>query len=480
MSIRSIGFIIGGFFVALGMLMLVPGLYAVASNGVDERAFLISAAVSAGSGVLLMAIGRGSRRNLRSREMFVLTVLSWVAIGAFSALPLSFSVLHLSYTDAYFETISGLTTTGSTVLTGLDDMPRQILLWRALLQWVGGIGLVVMAIAVLPFLHVGGMRLFQTESSDKSDKFTARSASVAKSISVVYVGITGACATAYFLAGMNAFDAITHAMTTLATGGYANYDSSFGEFNSTIQWLAVVFMIAGGLPFVLYIRMLRGDTGAVVTNSQVRVLVLFLLVVVLSLTLWRWQSAPAPALETLRLVTFNVVSVVTTTGYATTDYNQWGELAIVAFFFLTFVGACSGSTSGGIKIFRFQIASRLVSSQLHQLSHPSGVFPTLYNDRPISDAILRSVVSFSFFYAVTVAVITAGLSLLGLDFLTAISGAATAVGNVGPGVGDIIGPAGNFSSLPDAAKWLLSLGMLMGRLEILTVLVLLSPSFWKG
>lgn len=459
--------------------MLVPALYAIAGGGFDQRAFLYSAAISGASGLLLMAIGRGSRRNLRSREMFVLTVMTWVSISAFSALPFMFSALNLDYTDAFFETISGITTTGSTVLTGLEGLPRQVLLWRALLQWIGGIGLVVMAIAILPFLHVGGMRLFQTESSDKSDKFAARSASVAKSISIVYVGITSVCATAYFLAGMDAFDAVTHAMTTLATGGYANYDSSFAGFNGTIQWLAVVFMLAGGLPFVLYIRMLRGDRGAVVTNSQVRVLILFLLVVVLSLTLWRWQSAPAPALEALRHVAFNVVSIVTTTGYATTDYNQWGELAIVSFFFLTFVGACSGSTSGGIKIFRFQIASRLVSSQLHQLTHPSGVFPTLYNHRPISDAILRSVVSFSFFYAVTVAAITTGLSLLGLDFMTAISGAATAVGNVGPGVGDIIGPAGNFSTLPDAAKWLLCFGMLMGRLEILTVLVLLSPSFWK-
>jgi trk system potassium uptake protein TrkH len=430
--------------------------------------------------MLLITWGRGGRKSLVAREMFLLTVVSWVAFSAFSALPFMFSVLHLSYTDAFFETVSGITTTGSTVLVGLDDMHHDVLLWRALLQWMGGIGIIVMAIAVLPFLRIGGMRLFQTESSDKSDKITARSANVAKSIGTVYVGLTACCVAAYYVSGMTLFEAVTHAMTTLSTGGYSTSDMSLAHFSAGAQWVAIVFMLSGSIPFVLYIRMLKGETGVVLNSSQVRTMFVLLAVVIGAMSVWRWETAQVPLLDALREVAFNVVAVLTTTGYSNADYNQWGNVAIASFFFLTFVGACSGSTSGGIKIFRFQIASRLLSSQIRQLVHPYGIFPTQYNDRPINDEIVRSVVGFSFFYAISVAVVTAGLSLFGLDFLTSISGAATALANVGPGLGDIIGPVGNFSSLPDAAKWLLCAGMIMGRLEILTVLVILSPSFWRG
>jgi trk system potassium uptake protein TrkH len=413
--------------------------------------------------------------------MFLLTSLSWIAISAFSALPLMFSQLQLSYTDAFFESISGITTTGSTVLVGLDTMPRDILLWRALLQWLGGIGIIVMAIAILPFIRVGGMRLFQTESSDRSEKPFARAASTAKAIGTVYLALSMICAFAYWLAGMSLFDAITHAMTTLSTGGYSTYDSSLAHFpQPVIHWIAIVFMILGGLPFVQYVRLLKGDHRSLWYDRQVRTFLLFLTIVTLVVALDLYGSSTMRPEYALRVAALNITSVVTTTGYASADYTTWGHFAVVSFFFLTFVGACSGSTSGGIKIFRFQVAYLLLRNQLYKLIHPYVVMPLRYNDRAVTNEIVYSLVGFSFFFAVSVALLTLALALVGLDLVTSLSGAATALANVGPGLGDIIGPAGNFATLPDSAKWLLCFGMLLGRLEIMTVLVLFVPAFWRG
>jgi trk system potassium uptake protein TrkH len=293
--------------------------------------------------------------------------------------------------------------------------------------------------------------------------------------------LTVICALAYWLAGMDVFEALAHAMTTLATGGYSTSDASMGHFSQpAVHWVGTMFMIVGGAPFVLYVRLYGGDPGALWQNPQVRAFIGFLMATILILSLWLWWQGQTPWIDALRLVAFNVVSIVTTTGYATTDYTLWGGFAIAAFFFLTFVGGCSGSTSGGIKIFRFQIAALLLRNQLYKLIHPFSIQPAQYNNRPVTGEILQSLIAFSFFFTVTVALLAAALGLTGLDFITSFSGAATAVANVGPGLGDIIGPAGNFATLPDLAKWLLCLGMLLGRLEIMTVLVLLIPAFWRS
>ncbi|MBU5856883.1 TrkH family potassium uptake protein, partial [Vibrio cholerae O1] len=407
------------------------------------------------------------------------TSLVWTIASAFAALPFVF-INHISFTDAYFETMSGLTTTGSTVLSGLDDMPPSILLWRSILQWLGGVGFIVMAVAVLPMLNVGGMKLFQTESSDWSDKSSPRAKTVAKNIVAVYLVLTGLCFLSYIATGMTPFEAINHAFTTLSTGGYSTSDSSMNRFSHGAHWVGTLFMFLGGLPFLLFVQALRKQSArALLKDEQVRGFFWLFMISSLLVAGWLWLKNDYAILDALRVSMFNIVSVVTTTGYGLDDFTAWGALPSTIFAFLLMAGACSGSTSGGIKVFRFQIAMALLKKQLLNLIHPSGIFIQRYNKRPVNEEIIRSVVAFGLTFFITIVVLAGALSAMGLDSVTSISGAVTAVANVGPGMGSIIGPTGNFAPLPDAAKWLLSFGMLMGRLEILTILVLFFPAFWR-
>ncbi|WP_089682546.1 Trk system potassium transporter TrkI [Billgrantia gudaonensis] len=464
----------------LALFMAVPLVVLLIEKDPDARAFLLSMLVVLLAVALAWLATVKVAVELKPWQMFVLTTLSWVTISGFASLPLVFGAPHLSFTNAVFESVSAITTTGSTVLVGIEGLSDGLKLWRGIMQWLGGIGIIVMGIAILPFLKVGGMRLFHTESSDWSDKVMPRTGGIAKATLSIYVGFTSLAGVAYWLGGMTPLDAVVHAMTSLATGGFANFDASFGAYADQphLLWLATLFMLAGALPFVLYIRTLRGARLALWRDQQVQGLLLLLGLVILLLSAWRSWQGVAP-FDALTHVAFNVVSVVTTTGYASQDYSLWGPLAYAAFFYLTFVGGCSGSTSGGMKIFRFQIAAILLRNQLRFLSHSQGIFASRYNGQPLTDDVTRGVVAFSFFFFLTIAGLALGLALQGLDLVTALSGAATAVANVGPGLGETIGPAGNFASLPEAAKWLLCLGMLMGRLEILTVLVLLTPTFWR-
>jgi len=466
----------------LALFQIFPIAYAVAEHHVRWQGFLWSAGITLGAGLACLTAGRVRPFHLGVRQLFAATSLSWLLVGLFSALPFLLAMDGVSVTDAVFEAVSGLTTTGSTVITHLETAPRSILLWRGITQWLGGIGIIVLAIAVLPFLRVGGMRLFQTESSDWSQKIMPRTRGVIQSIGMVYLGLTLAAMVSYWLAGMSGFDALVHAMTTVATGGFANYDASFGTYQDrgTILWLSSLFMVLAALPFLLYVRMIGGDRVAVLRDQQVRgylVLILFLVSVV---TLDRSLFEHEEWFTALTHTVFNVVSVITTTGYSSDDYMLWGEFAVAVFFFVTLIGGCSGSTAGGIKIFRFQIGALMLWNQIWLMVHPQAVVANRYNGNIIGEDVVRSVVAFTFFFTLTVAMITLVLSLLELDLVTSLSGAATAVANVGPGLGRVIGPAGNFASLPDAAKWVLAVGMLLGRLEILTVLILLSPVFWRG
>ncbi|MGY0218321.1 TrkH family potassium uptake protein [Endozoicomonadaceae bacterium StTr2] len=480
MSIRPVLYVLGIFLVVLSVLMLCPALYDLLAGETGERAFAWSALMTFIPGLVLAGFNRVRDFSLKPRQIFLMTNATWLTLSSFAALPFWLK-LDVSYTDAFFETMSGITTTGSTVLSGLDTMNKGILLWRSLLQWLGGIGFIVIAVAVLPFLKVGGMRLFQSESSDWSDKAMPRSGSIAKRIILVYLALTVGCTLLYMLYGMDTFEAINHSMTTVSTGGYSTSDSSMGHFTHPgIFWTSTLFMILSSLPFVLFVKFLRGDTEALARDSQVRKFVGFLLFIFATFSLWLYTHSDHTFFESLTLVAFNTTSVITTTGYAYTDYTLWGGFAATLFFFLTFVGGCSGSTAGGFKIFRFEIGAKLLSIQLKQVSHPKACIVQVYNGQQVTSDILRSLIGFSFFFGLLVCVMTLLLSLLGLDFVTALSGAATAVANVGPGLGETIGPAGNFASLPDTAKWILSLGMLMGRLEVITVLVMFTIPFWEA
>ena len=478
-TLRIIGFIIGIFLITLAVSMVIPMLtLLVFEHPEDLNAFLWSSMITLIIGLLLVVPGRPENLKLRPRDMYLLTTCSWLVVCLFAAMPMML-LHHISFTDAFFETMSGVTTTGSTVLSGLDDASPALLIWRSMLQWLGGIGFIAMAVAILPLLRVGGMRLFQTESSDWGEKVMPRSHVVAKYILGIYLLFTVLGAIAYRLAGMDWFDAINHAMTSISTAGYSTSDASLANFSNATHWVAVVMMILGSLPFTLYVASARGNRRALLRDQQVRGFLLMLGATCLLFSLWLWANSDYAWLDALRLVSVNVVSVVTTTGYAVGDYTLWGGFAVMAFFYLTFVGGCSGSTSGGLKMFRFQVAYRLLRGGLQQLVHPRAVIFQKYNGHPLDEEIVRSILTFSFFFTITIGAIALGLALLGLDPITALTGAATAVCNVGPGLGPVIGPAGHFSSLPDAAKWLLSIGMLLGRLEIITVLVLITPGFWR-
>ncbi len=479
-TLRIIGFIIGIFLITLAVSMVVPMVTLVVFERTsDMPSFLWASLITFVAGLALVLPGRPDNVNLRPRDMYMLTVSSWVVVCIFAALPFLLTQ-HISYTDAFFESMSGITATGSTVLSGLDSVSPGILIWRSLLHWLGGIGFIGMAVAILPLLRIGGMRLFQTESSDRSEKVMPRSHMVAKSIVLVYVGITTLGSLGFWWAGMSPFDAINHAMSAISTGGFSTSDQSLGKWQQpAVHWVAVVVMILGSLPFALYVATLRGNRGALLRDQQVQGMLAVLLVTWLVMSTWYWWTTDLPFEVAFRHVAFNVTSVVTTTGFALGDYSLWGNFSLMLFFYLGFIGGCSGSTAGGIKIFRFQVAYILLKANLNQLIHPRAVIKQKYNGHRLDEEIVRSILTFSFFFGFTIGLIALALSMLGLDWMTALTGAASTVSGVGPGLGAVIGPAGNFSTLPDAAKWILAVGMLLGRLEIITVLVLCMPAFWR-
>ncbi|MBD3642153.1 MAG: TrkH family potassium uptake protein [Marinobacter sp.] len=469
-------------FVLLSIFMTLPVIFLAGSEAPNAMAFAESAAIVCGLGVLGIVTTYNQPRDLKPRFMFVLTVSSWFIIALFSSLPFYLSDLHLSAADAFFEGTSGITTTGATVLSGLDDMDRDLLLWRSILQWIGGIGIIGMFVAVLPFLRVGGMRLFATESSEWTDKALPRMKTLSRGLLFVYVTFSIVAVLTYWVSGMTLFDAFNHGLTSIATGGFSTSDLSMGKFNDLILMEATLFMIIGSLPFFLFVREMHGQHGVLFRDQQVRMFLAILLIVPALLTLYRWWVSPVPfdPIHNYASTLFNVTSVVTTTGYASEDYTAWGPLAFVLFFFLMFVGGCSGSTAGGMKIFRFQLSLIILREQLMRLLHPRAVLTRNYNGRSVSDEIISSMIAYTFIFLLCLLLITVALAAMQLDFVTALSGALTSLTNVGPGLGEIIGPAGNFGPLPDAAKWVLSVGMLMGRLEILSVIIVLSPAFWRG
>jgi trk system potassium uptake protein len=481
-DLRPILVVIGILLIILALFMAPPMVADMAAGHPDWQVFLAASAVTLFAGVTLVLMNQGYRDpELTGRQAFLLTTSVWVVVAAFAALPLAFSELNLTLADAVFEAMSGITTTGATVIVGLDVAPPGILLWRAILQWLGGIGFIVMAVAILPMLRVGGMQLVRTESSDLSEKILPRAAQVAAAIGLIYLGLTVLCAVLYYAAGMATFEAAAHAMTTLSTGGYSTRDASIGVFSSvSIEVVAIVFMILGSLPFVLYIQATNGQLRPLFTDAQVRWFFGIFGAFVLAIAAWLVIVEGAAPLHALRHAAFNVVSLITTTGYASTDYGLWGTFPVAALFFLMCVGGCTGSTAGGIKVFRFTVLHAIAKNQIGRLVRPHGVFVATFNGRAIPETAAIAVMAFIFMFGLSFSVFALLLSMLGLDYLTAMSGAVTALANVGPGLGDIIGPAGNFSTLPEGAKWLLAIAMLLGRLELFTVLILLTPAFWRS
>ncbi|WP_196158822.1 TrkH family potassium uptake protein [Reinekea sp. G2M2-21] len=446
------------------------------------QGLFISGSVCIVLSVVLMMLGRGAVPRVGSKPMFYVTTINWGLLCLTGALPFYFGLHDMRFVDALFESVSGVTTTGSTIITGIEKIPPPLLLWRSLIQWVGGIGIILMAVAVLPFLKIGGMRLFQTESSEWSYHQNNRIGAVSRQIGLVYVFITIAAILTFWILGMSFFDAVNHAFTTVATGGYSTSDASFGQFNDKLSlvWAGSLYMFMGGIPYLLYVSSLKSKKPLVFKDSQVQLFFKVVAISTLSITLFRfWQHEDQLSFAVFTHTAFNVVSIVTTTGFATEDYTLWGSFPLVVFAFLMFSGACSGSTSGGIKLFRFQLLSLTMREGMFKSLHPSGLYPRRYNDRPVSEGVLSASLAYVFMVLISLMVFSVALSLTGLDPVTSLTSTITALMNVGPGFGDIIGPAGNFTTLGETAKLLLCLAMLMGRLEFLALLIFLSPRFWK-
>ena len=478
---KTVFFAIGVLLVILGTFMLIPFFVQFLY---DEKSstFLSSASVTAFIGILLVLTNLEENRKLNLQQAFLLTTLSWLSIAIFGCIPFLLSNLNLTFTDAFFESMSGITTTGSTIITNLDEVSKSILIWRAILQWLGGIGVIVMAITMLPLLNIGGMQLFRMKSSDTAEKILPRTRKVTLIISTIYFALTFICGISYWIAGMNIFDSIAHAMTTIATGGFSTYSDSIGYFqNPKIEVISIIFIILGSIPFIAYLKFIKGDNKIFFKDSQIKGLFYILIISILLMFLYLMlNNKEYSFLENLRISTFNVVSVLSGTGYVTADFSSWGNFPLIFFLFLMFIGGCAGSTTCGIKIFRFQILGHFIINQIKKLVYPHGVFSIKYNEEKISNTFIYSIITFIFLYFLIFFILAVFLSINGLDFITAISGSASAISNVGPGLGSIIGPNGNFSDLPNFSKLSLCLGMLLGRLELFAVLVLFFPSFWKN
>jgi trk system potassium uptake protein len=477
---KTVFFTLGILQIILGISMIIPIFAQIIYSEVDSS-FIGASIISIIFGVLFFLSNLNHNKKLNLQQAFLLTALSWSSIAIFGSLPFIFSTLELSITDAFFESMSGITTTGSTIISNLEASPKSILLWRAMLQWLGGIGIIVMAITLMPIMNVGGMQLFKISSNDSSEKILPKSKEIALRLIYVYLALTSFCAITYKIFGMNFFDSLTHSMTTIATGGFSNYNESIGYFNSiSIEISSMIFIILGSLPFIAYIKFLNGNKRIFFSDVQIKSFFKIIIFSIIMLSIYLIFINKDFSQINIRAIFFNVISILTGTGYVTGEFDGWGNFPLIFFLTLMFIGGCAGSTTCGIKIFRIQILYLFIINQLKKIIYPKGIFIIKYDKNNVDDKFMASIISFIFLYLIIFFLLTACLSLSGLNFVTAISAAATSISNVGPGLGSTIGPSGNFSTLPEISKWILSLGMILGRLELFAILVLFLPSFWRN
>jgi len=475
---KTVFFTLGILQIILGVSMFIPIIAQFVYSEVDSS-FFGASIITIVFGTLFFLSNLDHDRKLSLQQAFLLTALSWLNIAIFGSLPFIFSTIELTITDAFFESMSGITTTGSTIISNLENTPKGILLWRAILQWLGGIGIIVMAITLMPIMNVGGMQLFKISSNDSSEKILPKSKEIALRLIYIYSGLTVLCAFTYWIFGMGKFDSLTHSMTTIATGGFSNYNQSIGYFNSiSIEISSMIFIILGSLPFIAYIKFMSGDKKIFLRDIQIKTFIKIIIATIIILSIYLLITNGNEF--SLRSISFNTISILTGTGYVSAEFDGWGSFPLTLFFALMFIGGCAGSTTCGVKIFRVQILYLFITNQLKKIIYPKGVFVIKYDKNSVDDKFIASIISFIYFYFVIFFILAAILSLTGLDFITAISGAATSISNVGPGLGPIIGPNGDFSSLPDISKWVLTVGMILGRLELFAILVLFLPSFWRN
>ena len=478
---KTVFFLIGILLIVLGVFMLAPYSIQI-MYGESSHSFISSSFVTIFIGILFVLANLEKEFKLNLRQTFLFSTLAWLMVAIFGSLPFLLSANEFTLSEAFFESMSGITTTGATIISDLDNSPKSILLWRAIMQWLGGIGIVVMAITILPLLKVGGMQLFKMEGPDTTEKILPRTIEVAAIIISTYIALTFFCGFFYWLFGMTVFDSVCHAMTTIATGGFSTHNDSIGFFkNSNIEIIASIFIILGSIPFISYLKFSQGNRKIFFNDVQIKGLIYLLIISTTIMFVYLlFINFESSLIDKIRISSFNVISILSGTGYVTDDFGLWGKFSLVFFLFLMFIGGCAGSTACGIKIFRLQMLLIFLKDQIKKLIYPNSVIITKYNNQRISDDFIKSVIIFIFTFLFIFLIIAMLLSISGLDFITSISGAASSISNVGPGLGDTIGPNGNYKALPDLSKWILTAGMLLGRLELFAVLVLFFPSFWRN
>ena len=476
---KQIFYVLGLLLILMGMAMLIPASVDIIYNNKDWEVFVLSSAIAIFLGGLMSIPTRDVGGNLNKRELLILIPLAWITMPSIATLPIYTSELGLSFTDAYFESLSGMTTTGATILSNLDNAPPGILLWRSILQWMGGIGIVIMASGLLPIAQVGGMQLLQLEFDSRMEKILPRTAQLSLVIVLLYSAITLVCACLYFIFGMSGFDAINHAMTTVATGGYSTHDASIGYFNNDkIVITSIIFMIISSFSFVMIITTERGQIGELFRDVQAKWLITILSTVTIYMVYKNINSFDN-LYDNILHTTFTITSLITGTGYTTFNYNLWGTVTVPLLVLIMIMGGSAGSTTCGIKMFRLKIMFETINSYLKNLIQPNGVFLPYYGKKSISQDVSISVIGYLVVFLFTLLIFTIIFSALGYDIVTALSAASSALSCVGPGIGEIIGPNNNYGDVSTSFKWVFTFGMLIGRLEIFTVLVLLSPSFWN-
>ena len=480
-NIKPIALVGGTVICAVGFLLFIPLITEIIYRTESWQSYAVPILLYLIVGGSLVIINRRVELKITNKEAFLITVLSWILLSILCAVPFIYTYSNLSVVDALFESMSGITTTGSTVLNNLDELPKGILIWRSLLQWLGGIGIVVIALFILPFLRIGGMQLFHLEGDDPYEKFLPKISSVISKIFLIYLIFTLLLISLYYINGMSFFDAICHSFTTISTGGFSTHNDSFAFFeNSNVLLIAIIFMIIGSFPFLILAQTNIKNPFAVFKDHQVRVFLLILILSISSIYLFAEKFLYGGIFDKIITISFNTISIISGTGYVSDNFEKWGNYASVLFLILMFIGGCAGSTTGGLKVFRFQILFKYILLHFKKMLQPHAVIASHFNGKKIQDSTYESVMSFFFLYMVTFAISALLLSFSGLDFLTCFSAAASAISNVGPGLGDIIGPEGSYSTLSNYSKIVLILTMFLGRLEMLTIFILLLPFFWKN
>ncbi len=479
-NLKPIALVSGTVTCAVGFFLFIPLIVEIIYESESWQSYAVPILLYLIVGGSLVITNRNVDLKISLKEAFIITVLSWLLLTFLCAVPFLYTEVNLGIVDALFESMSGVTTTGATTLSNIESLPKGILIWRAFLQWLGGIGIVVIALFILPFLRIGGMQLFHLEGDDPYDKSLPKISSVIKRIFIIYATLTVTLIFLYYVCGMMPFDAISHSFTTISTGGFSTYDSSFAFFNNDkILLVAIIFMILGSLPFLVLVQTSKKNLFAIFKDHQVRVFILILLIAILLIFYFANNYIDGNYLNKVITVSFNTISIVSGTGYVSDNFENWGNYASVLFLILMFIGGCAGSTTGGLKIFRFQILFKYINLHLKKMLKPHSIIASQFNGRKINETTYESVMSFFFLYILTFFTSALLLSFSGLDFLTCISAAASTISNVGPGLGPIIGPDGNYAILDSYSKIILIATMFLGRLELLTILILLLPSFWK-